>query len=73
MSALDEAPLVEVHDRGAWRRWLEANHATSKGAWMVTWRSSSGRVGLDYEAAVEEALCFGWVDSTAGRVDDERG
>lgn len=39
----------------------------------MTWRASSGRVGLDYEAAVEEALCFGWVDSTAGRVDDERG
>lgn len=73
MSALDEAPLVEVHDREAWRSWLEANHATSKGAWMVTWRSRSGRVGLEYEAAVEEALCFGWVDSTAGRVDDERG
>jgi uncharacterized protein YdeI (YjbR/CyaY-like superfamily) len=39
----------------------------------VTWRPRSGRVGLDYEAAVEEALCFGWVDSTAGRVDDDRG
>jgi len=39
----------------------------------VTWRPRSGRVGLDYEAAVEEALCFGWVDSTGGHVDDERG
>ncbi len=39
----------------------------------MTWRPRSGRVGLDYEVAVEEALCFGWVDSTGGRVDDERG
>lgn len=72
MGALDEAPHVEVDDRDAWRAWLAANHATASGAWMVTWRSRSGRVGLDYEAAVEEALCFGWVDSTGGRVDDER-
>jgi uncharacterized protein YdeI (YjbR/CyaY-like superfamily) len=73
VSALDDAPHVHVEDRASWRAWLEANHAIAKGAWMVTWRSSSPRVGLDYEAAVEEALCFGWVDSTGGRVDDERG
>ncbi len=73
MSALSDAPLVEVDDRGSWRAWLEANHATSRGAWLVTRRPRSNRPGLDYEAAVEEALSFGWVDSTAGRVDDERG
>jgi uncharacterized protein YdeI (YjbR/CyaY-like superfamily) len=73
MSALDDAPHVHVADRATWRAWLEANHATIDSAWMVTWRPSSGRARLDYEAAVEEALCFGWVDSTAGRVDDERG
>ena len=73
MSALDDAPQVHADDRGTWRAWLEANHAISRGAWLVTWRPRSGHVGLDYEAAVEEALCVGWVDSTAGRVDDERG
>ncbi len=73
MSALDDAPLVQADDRATWRSWLEANHATSNGVWLVTWRARSGRVSLDYEAAVEEALCFGWVDSTAGRIDDERG
>ena len=73
MSALDEAPQVHVDDRATWRAWLAANHATATGAWLVTWRASSGRAGLDYEAAVEEALCFGWIDSTGGRVDDERG
>lgn len=70
MSALSEAPLVEWVDRAGWRAWLEANHAGSGGAWLVLHRREA-RAG-SYEAAVEEALCFGWVDSTAGRVDEER-
>jgi uncharacterized protein YdeI (YjbR/CyaY-like superfamily) len=73
MSALDDAPWVETDDRATWRAWLEANHATAKGAWLVTWRASTGRPRLEYEAAVEEALCFGWVDSTGGWIDAERG
>ena len=72
MAALTDAPLVEADDRESWRAWLEANHASSGGAWLVTRRPRSGRPGLDYETAVEEALCFGWVDGTAGRVDEER-
>ena len=72
MSALSDAPLVEADDAASWRAWLEANHATSRGAWLVTRRPRSNRPGLDYEAAVEDALCFGWVDGTAGKVDDER-
>ena len=73
MPALDDAPLVHADDRATWHAWLEANHATAKGAWLVTWRARSGRQGLDYESAIEEALCFGWVDSTGGRFDDDRG
>lgn len=71
MSALDDAPLVPADDRETWRSWLEANHAAARGAWLVTWRRGHGPV-LDYEHAVEEALCFGWVDSTAGRIDEAR-
>jgi len=73
MAALDDAPHVHADDRETWRAWLEANHATARGAWLVTWRARSGRRGLDYEAAIEEALCVGWVDSTGGRYDDDRG
>lgn len=77
MSALDDAPLVHADDRAAWRAWLEANHAGTRGAWLVLWRPRSARARsgpavLDYEGAVEEALCFGWVDSTGGAIDDER-
>lgn len=73
MPVLDDAPLVHADDRATWREWLEANNAKARGAWLVTWRPRSGRVSLDYEAAIEEALCFGWVDSTGGQFDDERG
>jgi uncharacterized protein YdeI (YjbR/CyaY-like superfamily) len=71
--ALDDAPQVHADDRATWRAWLEEHLAIARGVWLVTWRPRSGRTGLDYEAAIEEALCFGWVDSTGGRVDEERG
>jgi uncharacterized protein YdeI (YjbR/CyaY-like superfamily) len=73
VSALDDAPLVEADDRETWRAWLQANHATARGAWLVTWRPRSGHAFLDYEAAIEEALCVGWVDSTGGWLDADRG
>lgn len=71
MSALTDAPLVDWVDRDGWRAWLSANHAAPHGVWLVMLRREA-RAWI-YEAAVEEALRFGWVDSTAGRVDDERG
>jgi uncharacterized protein YdeI (YjbR/CyaY-like superfamily) len=72
MAPIDDVPHVQAEDRAAWRAWLASNHATSGGAWLVTWRRASGRPVLEYEAAVEEALCFGWVDSKPGKVDAER-
>jgi uncharacterized protein YdeI (YjbR/CyaY-like superfamily) len=71
MAGIHEAPMVEAEDRATWRAWLEANHAGASGAWLVTWRKGHGSV-LDYGEAVEEALCFGWVDSTGGSVDERR-
>jgi uncharacterized protein YdeI (YjbR/CyaY-like superfamily) len=70
--APDGRPMVQPLDRAAWRHWLIAHHATSRGVWLVTYRASSGRPMLDYEAAVEEALCVGWIDSKGNRLDDER-
>jgi uncharacterized protein YdeI (YjbR/CyaY-like superfamily) len=73
VTAFDDAPAVHADDRATWRAWLEAHHATARGVWLVTWRARSGQPTLSYEAAIEEALCFGWVDGTGGHVDDERG
>jgi uncharacterized protein YdeI (YjbR/CyaY-like superfamily) len=72
MSARDDAPIVEAHDRATWRSWLDTNQATVRSAWLVTWRSRTGRPTLAYEDAVQEALCFGWIDSSGGVIDDER-
>jgi uncharacterized protein YdeI (YjbR/CyaY-like superfamily) len=71
MGGIEDAPLVQADDRATWRAWLEANHASASGAWLVTWRRGHGPV-LDYGEAVEEALCFGWVDSRGGKVDEHR-
>jgi len=71
MPGIDDAPVVHADDRATWRTWLEANHASASGAWLVTWRRGHGPV-LDYGEAVEEALCFGWIDSRGGKLDERR-
>lgn len=58
--------------RAEWRRWLKKSHARHEGVWLVTFKKASGQPHLGYDAAVEEALCFGWVDSKPGKVDAQR-
>ena len=65
-------PIFHPADLAAWRAWLEHHHHTARGVWVATWRNGSGRPAVPYEQLVEEALCFGWIDSTAGTLDDER-
>jgi uncharacterized protein YdeI (YjbR/CyaY-like superfamily) len=65
-------PIVEAPDREAWRAWLDENHATGGGAWLVNYRKATGKAGVPYDEAVEEALCFGWIDSKTNPLDDER-
>ena len=62
---------VEVRSRGEWRAWLEVNHQTSPGVWLVTFKRGSAHY-FPYGERVEEALCFGWVDSLARGLDDTR-
>ena len=66
-----DAPEVHAEDRAAWRAWLEANHANESGVWLVSWRKGIGP-RIEYEDAVEEALCFGWIDSQGGNLDERR-
>jgi uncharacterized protein YdeI (YjbR/CyaY-like superfamily) len=56
--------------RSEWRQWLEANFKTEKEVWFVFPSRASGRQGVSYNDAVEEALCFGWIDSTMKKLDD---
>jgi uncharacterized protein YdeI (YjbR/CyaY-like superfamily) len=61
--------VVRVDDRAEWRAWLETNHADARGVWLVRPRREAGAT-LDYDALVEEALCFGWVDGRVQPIDD---
>jgi len=59
-------------DRKQWRAWLEKNHKTQTEVWLIYYKKASKRPRIPYDDAVEEALCFGWVDSLVKRIDDEK-
>jgi uncharacterized protein YdeI (YjbR/CyaY-like superfamily) len=58
--------------RAAWRRWLQAHHTQPDGVWLISYRKPTSKPRVEYAAAVEEALCFGWIDSTARLLDEAR-
>jgi uncharacterized protein YdeI (YjbR/CyaY-like superfamily) len=63
--------IVAPKDRAAWRRWLQRHHERPDGVWLLIRKKGSVRPGVTYDEAVEEALCFGWIDSTTNRHDDD--
>lgn len=63
---------VQVESRADWRRWLAANHDRPTGIWLVTFKKHCGDRYVAYNDVVEEALCFGWIDSLPRRLDDDR-
>ena len=68
----DGRPMINPPDRAAWRAWLAANHTRPTGIWVVMDRRGTNPTVVDYEAAVEEALCFGWIDSKVVKLDVQR-
>lgn len=62
-------PILFCKDRQQWRSWLAEHFETDAGIWLVFPVKASGEEGVSYNDAVEEALCFGWIDSTAGTLD----
>ena len=63
---------LSLPDRRKWRAWLRKNYKSSSGVWLVYYKKASGKPRIPYNDAVEEALCFGWIDSTVRTIDDER-
>ncbi len=59
-------------DRAAWRAWLEKNHDKAGEIWLTYYKKNSGKPSVTYEEALQEALCYGWIDSTIGKLDGER-
>jgi uncharacterized protein YdeI (YjbR/CyaY-like superfamily) len=56
----------------AWRSWLARHHSRETGIWLAYYKKGSGKISVTYEEALQEALCYGWIDSTVGRLDAER-
>ncbi len=61
-----------ITNRDDWRAWLKKNQEAKKEIWLIYYKKHTGKRRIPYDDAVEEALCFGWIDSTVQRIDDER-
>src|SRR4030042_6669816 len=59
-------------NRHEWRAWLERNHDKEKEVWLIHYKKDSGKAGVSYIDAVEEAICFGWIDSKMKSIDREK-
>lgn len=59
-------------DRKAWRNWLQKHHTKEPGVWLIYYKKNSGKTRVSYDDAVEEALCFGWIDSIVKPLDEEK-
>lgn len=67
-----EIRTITFKSSNKWRDWLSQNHDKEREAWLILYRKESGKGGLSYGEALEEALCFGWVDGKMQRLDDEK-
>ena len=70
--SLDEAELLYVTNGREWRDWLKRRYRSEKEVWLVYYKKHTGKPRISYNDAVEEALCFGWIDSTVRSIDEDR-
>lgn len=70
---LHESMFMELYftSRKEWRTWLETNHSVSEGVWLIYYKKASGKPRIKYEDAVEEALCFGWIDGKIKKINED--
>ena len=66
----NEVPTKSFATAVLWRSWLDANHATSGGIWLRIYKKGSGKKTVTYAEALDEALCYGWIDGQKGKGDD---
>jgi uncharacterized protein YdeI (YjbR/CyaY-like superfamily) len=69
-----KVPANSVHPktRAEWRKWLKQNHTRTEGVWLIGYKKGTGQPRLEYDEAVEEAPCFGWIDSKPNKLDEDR-
>jgi uncharacterized protein YdeI (YjbR/CyaY-like superfamily) len=70
MPTQPDLPIVEVPDQRAWRRWLASNHETASGVWLKFAKKAAPVRTVNYGEALEEAICFGWIDGQVRRFDE---
>jgi uncharacterized protein YdeI (YjbR/CyaY-like superfamily) len=68
----EDRDAIYFESPAVWRSWLEANHATADFVWLGYWKKHTDRVNLTWSEAVDQALCFGWIDSVRQSVDHDR-
>jgi uncharacterized protein YdeI (YjbR/CyaY-like superfamily) len=68
----EETPLIECPTAATWRAWLERHHETATEVWLVYYKRHTGQPSVKYHEALEEALCYGWIDGKIKRLDDQR-
>jgi uncharacterized protein YdeI (YjbR/CyaY-like superfamily) len=71
-TAPDGREIVHPKTRKEWRAWLAKHHVRPEGVWVASYRTGTGKPRVEYDEIVEEALAFGWIDSRAKTLDDER-
>jgi len=69
---MDDSKLLHVTTRADWRAWLKKSHRTERAVWLVFFKKQTGRPSISYGDALEEALCFGWIDSIIKKIDGEK-
>jgi uncharacterized protein YdeI (YjbR/CyaY-like superfamily) len=71
MSRSEIQPRTSARDRATWRRWLVRHHGSAREVWLVFARKHTREASIDYDEAVEEALCFGWIDGIKKTIDQD--
>jgi uncharacterized protein YdeI (YjbR/CyaY-like superfamily) len=69
---MDISETLYVTTRDEFRKWLEQNHKSKKEIWLIQYKKATRKPSINYVDAVEEAICFGWIDSTEKSMDAER-
>ncbi len=72
MAVEADRDIVHPTTRAEWREWLESHHTRGAGVWVASYKAATGKPRVPYAELVEEALCFGWIDSKPNPLDDER-
>jgi len=72
MATVPPENSIQVESRDQWRQWLAENHSRTEGIWLITFKKGTNQPYLSYDETVEEALCFGWIDSKPSKLDEKR-